>query len=309
MTLAEFTSQWHDDRDFIVAHTSGSTGKPKEIRLPKSDMACSARATNKFFGINAASRLLLPLSLDYIAGKMMAVRAFEANCELAFVTPSNQFDMPEGEFDLVPVVPTQVDWLLAHPHWAQRLKHVIVGGAPLTIYAEKALHAAGYNAWCTYGMTETCSHVAVRPCDGTNSPYQAMPGITFAIDDRECLVIDAPHFSFKRLTTNDVVDLLTPQTFRWKGRLDNVINSGGLKLHPEEIESLYAPHIPAPFYVRPIPDPKWGQSLELVIEGTGSAKEILALLSHIDHKFLPKSIVFLKSIPRTSSGKIIRQTR
>ncbi len=307
MTLDDFKSQWQDSRDHIVAHTSGSTGVPKEVRLPKSDMACSARATNKFFSITPASRLLLPLSLDYIAGKMMAVRAFESECELVVVNPSNKFDVPEGDFDLVPVVPTQVDWLLENPQWAQRIKHVIVGGAPLAVDAEKALNNAGYDAWCTYGMTETCSHVAVRPCDGSDLPYQAMPGIRFGVDDRGCLVIEAPLFSFGRLVTNDVVELLSPESFRWKGRIDNVINSGGLKLHPEEIEKLYAPHISAPFFVKGAPDPKWGQALELVVEGDGSAEEMLDRLSHIDHKQLPKIITFVKAIPRTSSGKIIRR--
>lgn len=307
MTLDAFASQWQDSRDFIIAHTSGSTGAPKEVRLPKSDMVCSAQATNRFFSINSASRLLLPLSLDYIAGKMMAVRAFEAGCELVVVNPSNQFEVPEGVYDLVAVVPTQVNWLLAHPQWASRLKHVIVGGAPLAPEAERALRAASYNAWCTYGMTETCSHVAVRPCDGADSPYQAMPGIRFDVDRRGCLLIEAPHFSFGRLTTNDAVQLLSPEAFRWKGRIDNVINSGGLKLHPEQIERLYATHIHAPFFLRGAPDLKWGQALELVVEGEGSAEEILESLGHIDHKFLPKIITFVGAIPRTSTGKLIRR--
>lgn len=307
MTLDEFKSQWFDCNDFIVAHTSGSTGAPKEVRLPKSDMVCSARATNSFFSITSSSRLLLPLSLDYIAGKMMEVRAFEANCELVVVAPSNRFEVPEGKFDLVAVVPTQVDWLLANPQWTERLRHVIVGGAPLAVDSEKALKAVGYDAWCTYGMTETCSHVAVRPCDGADSPYQAMPGIRFDVDDRGCLVIEAPHFSFGRLVTNDSVELLSPVSFRWKGRIDNVINSGGLKLHPEEIERLYAPYIQTPFYLRGTPDPKWGQALELVIEGKGLAEETLACLSQIDHKLHPKIITFVETIPRTSTGKILRR--
>lgn len=307
MTLDEFKIQWNDDHDYIIAHTSGSTGKPKEIRLLKSDMISSARATNNFFHITSDSRLLLPLSLDYIAGKMMAVRAFEAECELICVTPSNRFEVPDGKFDLVAVVPTQVDWLLVNPHLHKRLKNVIVGGAPLAIDAEKALKAIDYNAWCTYGMTETCSHVAVRPCDGNDSPYQAMSGVTFTIDNRGCLIINAPHFSFKSLYTNDVVDIISPVTFRWKGRIDNVINSGGLKLHPEQIERLYAPYICQPFFLRGAPDPKWGQALELVVEGAGTAETMLACLKDIDHKLLPKIVTFVEAIPRTATGKLLRR--
>ena len=62
MTVEEFIGEWNDNKDYIIAHTSGSTGKPKEVRLLKSDMRCSARATNQFFNIGKNSRLMLCLS-------------------------------------------------------------------------------------------------------------------------------------------------------------------------------------------------------------------------------------------------------
>ncbi|MDD6668520.1 MAG: AMP-dependent synthetase, partial [Bacteroidales bacterium] len=75
MTVDEFLAEWRNGDAFVTAHTSGSTGTPKAIRLLKADMLASARATNARFGIGAHSRLLLCLSPDYIAGKMMIVRA------------------------------------------------------------------------------------------------------------------------------------------------------------------------------------------------------------------------------------------
>ena len=80
--LTSFVEEYFNDADYIVAHTSGSTGTPKEIHLQKSDMKVSAANTNRFFGIGPDSVLYLNLSPDYIAGKMMIVRALEANAQL-----------------------------------------------------------------------------------------------------------------------------------------------------------------------------------------------------------------------------------
>ena len=87
--IADFIREWESDCDYIVAHTSGSTGDPKAIRLPKSDMRVSARATNRRFGIDSSSVIAAPLSTDYIAGKMMCVRAIEAGCRLIDMPVSN----------------------------------------------------------------------------------------------------------------------------------------------------------------------------------------------------------------------------
>lgn len=306
-TVASFTAEWLAEGPFITAHTSGSTGTPKEVRLPKADMRASARATNAFFGLGAGSVAALPLSVDYIAGKMMVVRALEGGYRLVELPVSNDIVLPSDipVVDFMPIVPSQIASLLSKPHYSARIRNLLIGGAAPDTESCRNLCDAGYRAFISYGMTETCSHVALARADDPERIFTAMPGITFACMPDGRLAIEAPHFSFGRLVTNDIVDLLSASRFRWRGRADNVINSGGLKLHPEELEALYAPYLPGMcYYVVGRPDAEWGAAATLVIEGDVDTEAIMnTLRSAIDHRRCPKAIETVDAIPRTTNGK------
>lgn len=309
MDFEQFREQWFDSSRWVEAHTSGSTGTPKRILLSKDDMRASARATNAFFGINSESVLAIPLAADYIAGKMMAVRAFEAHCRLLELSNKNVFPLPERA-DLISVVPSQAQWLIDNPQWSSACGSVIVGGAPLPMAKQRLLAAAGYDAYCSYGMTETCSHVALQKVTGKPEPFKAMPGIEFSTDSRDCLVISAPEFSFGRLVTNDIVRLIDSQTFVWIGRFDNAINTGGIKVLPELLEAEIAERFSdGAFYIRAYDDEKWGQAIEMVVEECGQTEQqIMEKIANLpDRRLLPKKITILDSLPRTSSGKIKRE--
>lgn len=341
-----FMEEWGSACPYVAAHTSGSTGAPKEVRLLKSDMIHSARATNRAFGINAESLLVCPLSASYIAGKMMIVRAIEAGCRLVTEQPSNHpLSDDYGEIDLLPIVPAQIPGLL-DSKYVQHVRNVIIGGAPISARQEQLIcDTAPFRAFATYGMTETCSHVAVRRL-GTPE-FTAMPGVSFNVDARGCLAIHSDGgYSFGRLQTNDVVDLLDAHTFIWRGRADNVVISGGIKLFPEEIEKTVSAAISLPpFFITGRLSDKWGQELVMVIERPDSATEsddcrkatepnafptatgtndfrknsgglvetltsesLMAILRKILPSVKrPKEIIFVSQIPRTSSGKLIRR--
>lgn len=323
---SDFIEDWQSAAREIVAHTSGSTGKPKEIHLPKSDMEVSAAATIRRFGLTSASRMLCPLSISYIAGKMMIVRAMIADCQLALCRPSNDFWFrPETEaylssgspIDLLPVVPSQCVTLLDRttselPAYLSNIRNVIIGGAPLHPDTERQLldiaRQTGISFYATYGMTETCSHVALRPLGTTR--FNAMPDITFSTDNRGCLTIDAAAYSFRQLQTNDIVTLHDTRHMTWLGRFDNVINSGGLKIFPEELERKLAPHIPCRFYIKGTPDPKWGETVTLVIETASGCPTDDALLSAcgsvLNSHEMPKTIIHMEHIPTTANGKLLR---
>lgn len=332
-----FMEEWGSSCPHVVAHTSGSTGTPKEIRLPKSDMIHSARATNRAFGINADSSLVCPLSASYIAGKMMIVRAIEAGCRLVMEKPSNHPLRDDyGEINLLPAVPAQIPGLL-DSQYVHHVKNVIIGGAPISARQEQLIcDTAPFRAFATYGMTETCSHVALRRL-GTPE-FTAMPGVSFNVDARGCLaILSDGGYSFNRLQTNDVVDLQDTHTFIWRGRADNVVISGGLKLFPEEIEETVSAAISLPpFFIAGRPSDRWGQELVMVIERPDSAtnsndfpkaiaskdirknpgtvfenltsESLMAILRKILPSVKrPKEIIFVSHIPRTSSGKLIRR--
>jgi O-succinylbenzoic acid--CoA ligase len=307
---AAFMKEWSEG-DFITAHTSGSTGAPKLIRLRKSDMIESAKATNAFLGITAASVLAMPLSADYIAGKMMIVRSLIAGCRLHIAEPSlNPLQGFEHlpAIDMMPVVPAQTSELLKNGRIADKVRCVIVGGAPMGAAAEKALADSGVRAYATYGMTETCSHVALRRI-GIEDHYTALPGIWFATDSRGCLIIHSDRMSFGSLTTNDCVELLSPCSFRWLGRADNVINSGGVKVYPEKLERQIAPLLgDRAFYISGRASEQWGTEIILTVEGEEFDRDrfMSAASEILPKRLLPKEIIVTDSIERTQSGKIKR---
>ena len=306
----DFINEWTNPLPYVIAHTSGSTGTPKEIRLLKSDMRASARATIDFFGLSSKSTLYLPLSPDYIAGKMQIVRALEASCDLIVENPSSRpalQPLTDGtEIDLLPIVPSQCEAILSSPYRRQ-IKNIIIGGAPLQPDAETDIIGAGLTAYATYGMTETCSHVALRRLG--EEQFSALPGFSFTLDDRGCLTIGSRTLSFGTLVTTDMVSLTSDHSFRWLGRYDNVINSGGIKIFPEEIEKLIAPLFPPEslFYVTSRPSEKWGEEAVIVSDSPSLPSDILDRIKLLaGHRKAPKAIIFEPEIKLTQSRKIIR---
>ena len=88
MSLDEFLSEWKNDSPYVEVKTSGSTGEPKRMMVEKRRMINSARITCDFLGLKKIDISLLCMSLDYIAGKMMVVRAIERGMELIVQEPS-----------------------------------------------------------------------------------------------------------------------------------------------------------------------------------------------------------------------------
>jgi O-succinylbenzoic acid--CoA ligase len=311
-SLAEFLEEWRSDSDYVDAHTSGSTGAPKHIHLLKADMIASAEATNAFFNINESSVLACPLSFGYIAGKMMAVRSEVAKCKLLEMPVSNNVEIGCETIDLLSIVPSQAESLLRQSAAPAQVKNLLLGGAPVTDKLRHRIIAAGFNAWIGYGMTETCSHVALRNLNDDSEHYHAMLGITFNTDNRGCLEIISDRFSWGKLVTNDIVELIDSTTFRWIGRADNAITSGGVKVHPEEVEKIISRNITGmpPFYVIGEDNDKWGQQTVLVAEcSEHEARNLYEQLRTLDLQPAqrPKAVLIVGKLPCTKNGnKILR---
>ena len=318
----EFIAEFLDDKPYIMAHTSGSTGKPKPISLAKSDMKASARFTNQFFGLTSQSTLHLCLSPDYIAGKMMLVRALESGANIVIEEPGNRplAHYHGSRISLAAFVPSQIPYLVTQPDRLALVDAMIVGGGKLVTRWQKSLVDLGAKAYLTYGMTETCSHVALAPVADTPQPYTALGDVHFDVDGNDCLIIDVPHFTNSHFETRDVVQLIDSRHFYWKGRFDNVIVTGGVKVHPEEVEAKIAPLMgDKRFYITSAPSDKWGDEVVLVVEDGSSPSEKPVLrpltadleqcLKQVLPRYsVPKHYVMLGEFPLTSSGKVKRQT-
>jgi len=302
-----------DDKNYILAQTSGSTGKPKKIRLNKKAVVHSAKTSIDFFELSQGTKALLNLSSDYIAGKMMWVRALVGGWNLTISSPRNKEIrkiLLKEKFDFGAMVPLQ---LISNFDLLENINLLIVGGGALDETFINKIDNLRSSIFATYGMTETITHIAVSPLNHMaesfkpgleKNIYIALPNIEFHKDKRNCLVIKAPKLNEEEIITNDVVELIDPCHFIWKGRYDHIINTGGIKIYPEEIEKILSPFIPQDFFISSIQDPKFGNKIVLVVEGS---KKINISFENILPKYsIPKQIIYLPEFIKTASGKIAR---
>ena len=273
ISIGQFISEWLDDNDFIEVKTSGSTGVPKVISLQKKHVVNSAKATINYFNLFENTKALLCLPSEYIAGKMMLARAMLAGWDLHTVDPGkNPLRNIDTDFDFTAMVPYQVFHSLEDLY---KVKKIIIGGGSIPAKLEKQLQQIETLAYATYGMTETISHIAVRQINGKEKSnlFSGLPNVKFSQTSNGCLEINAPKISEEVVITNDVVELLSPTSFKFLGRMDNVINSGGIKIHPEEVEKKLSLQIEIPFFIASEENDTLGEQVILIIE----SKEALQL--------------------------------
>ena len=314
MTIDKFLAQWNDASPTMEVRTSGSTGTPKLIYIEKERMRASARMTCDFLGLHSADTALLCMPLDFIAGKMMVVRALERNMKLLSVEPSSHplacDSLPaldEGIVHLAAMVPLQVWNTLQIPKERERLcniKHLIIGGGAIPRELEQELRTLPINVWSSYGMTETLSHIALRRI--TEDYYSPLPGITLAQDQDGCLIIDAPSLCAQTLYTNDIVRFTDNNHFQVIGRRDNTICSGGIKIQIEQVEAWLHSIGHDDVMVTYQDDTALGQALVYL---TTTAVNTDSLRLHLpDHTpsakyWLPKRVIKVASLPFTPTGK------
>jgi len=296
----------------VLVHTSGSTGEPKPMWVEKRRMEASACTTCRFLGLHEGDSALLCMSLDYIAGKMMVVRALTCGLRLLTVAPSSHplADMNE-HIDFAAMVPMQVYSSLQVPEECERLKairHLIIGGGAIDSQLEASLKTFPHAVWSTYGMTETLSHIAMRRVNGpdADSWYRPLEGVTVALADDGCLVVDAPKVSAQPLKTNDIAEIRDGR-FRILGRVDNVICSGGVKIQIEEVERLLHQHSSQALMITKCSDEKYGEVVVLLTECT-ALEEIKRLCSaHLPKYWQPKYYYHVERLPFTETGKPARK--
>jgi O-succinylbenzoic acid--CoA ligase len=294
---------WLGTSSDLAVFTSGSSGAPKEIKLAKNVLFNSAKATLNAFDLKAKNSALLFLPCQYIGGKMMVFRAMAGGLSLHLVVPKLSLPDLGQNLDFVPLTPLQASSSLPQ---LNKFKKILLGGGPVHASLLQELQELKAGVFHSYGMTETASHVALRNLNGAdaNELFSAVSDVTFSVDKRNCLVIHAPKLNAQNLVTNDVVELRDNTHFLWKGRADNVINSGGVKLFPEEIEKQLELQIDAPFFIGSVPDDLLGQKLVLFVETESSRKFDFSQLAKLQQ---PKKVFYLSKFMYTATDKIDRK--
>jgi O-succinylbenzoic acid--CoA ligase len=319
--IHHFLESWFSYDKTITVQTSGSTGAPKSIELKKEFVVNSAIATGKYFDLQENTTALLCLPTTYIAGKLMLIRALTLGWHLDVIASnSHPLEKVDKEYDFSAMVPLQLENSISK---LSKIKKLIVGGGVVSKELKAKIQDVYTVIFATYGMTETITHIAVKklnnfsPSKGRitkQSFYKTLPNVTIYRDDRNCLVINAPKVSDEIIFTNDVVQLISDTEFEWLGRFDTVINSGGIKLHPEKIEEKLSEIIRQRFFVAGISDEKLGKKLVLIIE-LGSCKNIdiqffikkeIRNLKSLSKFEIPKEIYCLRNFIETGTKKIQR---
>ena len=322
-----FIDEWNNDSAYVEVKTSGSTGEPKRMLVEKRRMLNSARITCDFLGLKPGDTALLCMSTDYIAGKMMVVRSIERGLKLIEVPPcghplknvqcsmvrssSAGLQGKNGQLAFAAMVPMQVYNSLQVPEEKEQLmaiRHLIIGGGAIDEAMEAELRTFPHAVWSTYGMTETLSHIALRRISGPEASewYMPFPTVKLSTTDEGCLVIDAPEVCAQTLTTNDIVELKSDGRFRIRGRKDNVICSGGIKIQIEEVEQILKKYMRVPYIISKRKDEKFGEIVVLLTEGdTAEAQTICQQVLPKYHQ--PKVYLHVNQIPLTETGKPARK--
>lgn len=310
--IGNFLNNWLDNNDYMVVKTSGSTGKPKSIKLKKQAMVHSAIATGNYFKLQPGDSALHCLPTHFIAGKMMLVRAMILGLQIDVIEPSAHLPIDTNKsYDFSAMVPLQVQKNL---NSLSTIKTLIIGGARVSNRLKQQLQQLKINVFETYGMTETITHIAVKLINNRSvisnqvkkSYFSTLSNILISQDSRDCLVINAPNISENQIVTNDVVKLHSETTFELLGRVDNVINSGGIKLHPEQIEEKLSPYINSRFFIASEYDEIFGEQVILVLESDSNTINTL-VFNKLDKFEIPKKVYTISKFIETASGKIQRQ--
>ncbi|MBQ0787523.1 MAG: AMP-binding protein [Oceanihabitans sp.] len=314
--IGDFLIDWLDDKEYVLVQTSGSTGKPKIIKLQKQAMVYSAIATGDFFKLEPGDKALHCLPSNYIAGKMMLVRAMILGLELDLAEPTSQplFDY-EKHYDFCAMIPLQLQKTMSY---CNNIKTIIVGGASVSSSLKAAIQGIETNVFETYGMTETITHIAVKKINNFNienechaelveaSHFKTLPNIIITKDKRNCLVIEAPKLSEDKIVTNDVVKLHSETSFEWLGRYDHVVNSGGVKLFPEQIEAKLESVISTRFFITKEEDETLGECIILIVESKSNTIET-SVFEGLEKFEIPKKIYSVEKFIESDTGKILRQ--
>jgi o-succinylbenzoate---CoA ligase len=307
----QILASWWDSEESMEMSTSGSTGTPRWIQHPKAAIAASAMRTLAHFQLEPGASAALAMPGEFVGGMMMLIRAVLGGLELYVLEPKLAPQFPPTHFDFVALTPAQARALCRDELQVQRMagwKTLLLGGAPLLADWMNDL-PAGLEVFESFGMTETISHFAVRQWSPVQEEaFRCLPGIAVAATSNGALQVHLPELP--ALQSNDAVEIIDSRTFRWLGRLDDVINSGGVKVHPHAISTLLSPAIPGPFVVFGRPHDKLGEEVVLRIHANEEPANADALRSSLQRLVLeslpryhaPKTIEW-KPLEKTESGK------
>ncbi len=320
--VIDFIKHWETKPAYLYIKTSGSTGPPKEIKLSREQLLASVKLSQEKFNLNQSTQFICNLPIDYIAGKLMIIRALELNADLLILKPSTNpmalnsrerymLDTQMGK-NFMAFVPMQIDAMLKDKESVRALntaKAILIGGTGINQTLRDDIKQLKVPVYLTYGMTETCTHIAVQNLmeEKEEALFETLEGVEISINNNQQLQIRGDVTNNEWITTNDIVELISPSRFHLLGRVDDIINTGGVKINPSTIYKVADKYFKQ-YFVYGVPDQLLGQKIVIFTTdkiNTQKQAEVLSQLKEELAKFArPKEIIVLKEFLLTSSGKI-----
>jgi O-succinylbenzoic acid--CoA ligase len=302
-----------------VLFTSGTTGPPRPVPLRVANQDAAARASAAALGSHASDRWLCPLPLFHIGGLAILVRCARAGTTAVlhdhFATRRVAAALLQGEITLASLVPTMLRRLRdARISELPRLRSLILGGGPMPPDLLDWARDRGIPVRCTYGMTETCSQVAVTdPWELAGVP---VPGADLRTGSDGEILVRGEMVAREALGedgwlhTGDRGRIDRHGRLHVEGRIGELIITGGEKVAPGAVEAVLVAHPAiADAAVAGVPDPEWGEAVTgFVVESSPvSDYELLAFCrEHLAGYQVPKRIERLDRLPRNAAGKLMR---
>ena len=240
-----------DDDIALVVSTSGSTGKPKGAMLTPANLISSADATHQALG--GEGQWLLAMPAAYIAGIQVLVRSMVAGVEPAFVDLSRGFNVAEfvaraeelattGERTYTALTPMQLAKATSTLKGIDALRTfsaVLVGGAATNPRLLESANKLRINVVTTYGSSETSGGCVYDGSPIAGARVKIVDGrihLGGPMVARGYRGFQSPDLQDGWFRTSDAGSLIDDH-LTVHGRIDNIIDSGGLKLHPEVLET------------------------------------------------------------------------
>ena len=300
------------DAVHTVLFTSGTSGEPKPVELTVGNQEASAAASQAVFGYGPADRWLCPLPLFHIGGLAILVRCARAGAT-AVLADRVEAATLEG-ITLASVVATQLRRLRdAGMTEAPGLRAFVLGGGPVPADLLDWAREHDLPVRSTYGMTETCSQVAVTaPWERTAAGPRRRAGDRRGRPDPGARADGGARRPGPDgwLHTGDVGRIGRDGTLSVEGRLKDLIVTGGENVAPPAVEAVLTAHPAiADAAVAGVPDPEWGEAVTAYVverrpvsdyELLGFCRERLAGYQ------VPKAVVRVDELPRNAAGKLQR---
>jgi O-succinylbenzoic acid--CoA ligase len=313
-----------------VLATSGTSGTPKLVELGADAVRWSALASSRALAAGPGDRWLCCLPVHRVAGLAVVARAWHTALPIEV---HERFDpgavrAAAGRATLVSLVPAMLRRLLAAGDEAARFRRVLLGGAPIPADLVEEAARRGVGLVRTYGLTETFGGMVHdgHPLDGAEVRIDGTEG--WIGGEGEILVRGPMLVRRYRgdpertaavlgggwLRTGDLGRVDARGRLTVLGRSDDLVISGGVNVHPNEVEAVLATHPGvAEAAVAGRPDRRWGQRVTaFVVPRDPAHPPTLDDLRAFARERLapakaPRELVLVPALPRSPSGKLLRR--